>query len=1138
MPVEEKVSDAVSIKVALRIRPLVSSETEKGCQTCLETVPSEPQVQICGTERSFTYNYVFGPESSQTEFYNTAVKNLVECVFKGYNVTILAYGQTGSGKTYSMGTCYNPHVPENEMGVIPRAIKDIFQGMEKRNDWQFRVTVSFMELYQEQLFDLLAPMRCVVDIREDGRTIKIPNLTEVPVTDFEGTVAALVQGSSCRATGATAMNAHSSRSHAIFTISIHQQQSDNVNTATTSKFHLVDLAGSERPKKTKATGERFKEGVNINKGLLALGNVISALGDETQKGFISYRDSKLTRLLQDSLGGNSVTLMIACVSPADYNLDETMSTLRYADRARNIKNKPIVNQDPKSAELLRLKQENQQLRLELLSKGGPGVSSQEFSKLKEEYDSVIIKNRKLTQALNEALTEQTNLVERALLAEVSRDKMKVKLCELQTEYGNAMESLNNTVDPNTCPAAFYEQLKTLKELQLKIQELQADQKRAAEEILNHELTNTVGSNNGDTEKCAEADSTFVVKTLEHQDDIDEHHEAYTLHQAALTKELQELNKALALKEELVTQLSVNSDQILNIRHTYEDNLKELEQQVAALQKEKDELTQMLKNMQTNSNTNKIAEQRRKKLQELEHTISELNKKISEQTKIIKIKEKSDEKISKLFNEIQNMKSTKVRLIRQMRAENERFRAWKQQKEKELIRLRDQDRRRQNQLERMERLHCKQQNVLKRKVEEAVAINKRLKDALALQKTAHERRNQHNSSAKVQQWIAQELEVLVSTVVAERAREQLLEDRNELCSQLSQLKENLEEEGLTDEERKEIHNEIKQLEEDVNLRSAQIADLQQKILDSDQENKAKTRWDTLQTMGEAKYALKYLFDLAADMKKDSTNKESRLEELMAAKVKLAEQLQNHENKLRTVEQEHKNELLKLEKEHADKVFLLLGQLKGVGTDGNIESDLMLRLEIQEQEIKKIEALRQQLERKEEEIADLKSKLEAKTRKRKTFGQADATFDLVEDFESDPEDDATVDDPNDPDWKKTPLFKRIQRIKTHRKEQLEITSKKESVGESHVKCQCRGKCASKHCRCKKAGDSCSEDCKCDSGVCVNRDQPRRLLFDFSNSSDEKDETVSSGKRSRLSSDDEISSEAKKRKSVRFFSSLTQE
>lgn len=173
-----------------------------------------------------------------------------------------------------------------------------------------------------------------------------------------------------RTVGATAMNDESSRSHAIFIVNLTINQSNGLSVS--SKFTLVDLAGSERSKKTKATGLRFREGVKINKGLLALGNVISALGGGqgtvAVKGHISYRDSKLTRLLQDSLGGNSVTLMIACVSPADYNVEETLSTLRYADNAKKIKNKPVKNQNSKDAEIASLKDKIQQLQLHLLDK--------------------------------------------------------------------------------------------------------------------------------------------------------------------------------------------------------------------------------------------------------------------------------------------------------------------------------------------------------------------------------------------------------------------------------------------------------------------------------------------------------------------------------------------------------------------------------------------------------------------------------------------------------------------------------------------------------------------------------------------------------------------------------------------------
>ncbi|XP_070168563.1 chromosome-associated kinesin KIF4-like [Polyergus mexicanus] len=237
-----------------------------------------------------------------------------------------------------------------EKGIIPRVCHDIFERIKLKEDWSFKVSVSFMELYQEQLYDLLSDKQrnqSIVDIREDGKSIKIVGVTEKQVANVQETLKCLTQGAMARITGAIAMNAHSSRSHVIFKICIHQKQKNDPNTATVAKFHLVDLAGSERCKKTQATGEQFKEGVNINKGLFALGNIISRLGYRTPSAYIGYRDNRLTRLLQDSLDGNSMTLMIACVSPADYNLDETLSTLRYADRARKIKNKPIVNQDSK-----------------------------------------------------------------------------------------------------------------------------------------------------------------------------------------------------------------------------------------------------------------------------------------------------------------------------------------------------------------------------------------------------------------------------------------------------------------------------------------------------------------------------------------------------------------------------------------------------------------------------------------------------------------------------------------------------------------------------------------------------------------------------------------------------------------------
>lgn len=387
---------ADSVRVAVRIRPLNKRELERGCRIVVEQPSAtEPQVVIgngiSGKPEAFTFNYVFAPEESQEHLYESAVRPLLKKLYSGYNVTILAYGQTGSGKTFTMGTNYDGQ--ENEtVGVIPRAISDIFEQIESTTDADTTVTCSFMELYQENLYDLLSTKANredrVVDIRESNNQIVIPGLTEIPIGSADETFEALMRGSQERAVASTAMNAVSSRSHAIFTLNLTNRSKGAKPTVTNSKFHLVDLAGSERPKKTQATGERFKEGVKINQGLLVLGNVISALGSAGGPlGHVPYRESKLTRLLQDSLGGNSVTLMVACISPADYNCEETINTLRYANRAKNIRNKAVVNQDPNQAEIRRLNAIIQELRVELLSysAGGKG-SSPEGGNFKIWYD--------------------------------------------------------------------------------------------------------------------------------------------------------------------------------------------------------------------------------------------------------------------------------------------------------------------------------------------------------------------------------------------------------------------------------------------------------------------------------------------------------------------------------------------------------------------------------------------------------------------------------------------------------------------------------------------------------------------------------------------------------------------------------
>ncbi|XP_075344349.1 kinesin-like protein KIF27 [Mycteria americana] len=355
--------EEIPVKVAVRIRPLLSKEVLHNHQVCVRLVPNTQQI-IIGKDRVFTFDFVFGKNSTQEEVYTVCIKPLLVSLTEGYNATVFAYGQTGSGKTYTIGSGHIASVAEDEKGIIPRAIQELFQHISENRNIDFHVKVSYIEVYKEELRDLLELENSVKElhIREDekGNTV-IVGAKEFQVECADEVISLLESGNAARHTGTTQMNEHSSRSHAIFTISICQKQSaesqKNTDAAQdsswksvqmiASKFHFVDLAGSERVTKTGNTGERFKESIQINSGLLALGNVISALGDPKRKSIhIPYRDAKITRILKDSLGGNAKTVMITCISPSSSDFDESLNSLKYANRAKNIKNKPVVNYNP------------------------------------------------------------------------------------------------------------------------------------------------------------------------------------------------------------------------------------------------------------------------------------------------------------------------------------------------------------------------------------------------------------------------------------------------------------------------------------------------------------------------------------------------------------------------------------------------------------------------------------------------------------------------------------------------------------------------------------------------------------------------------------------------------------------------
>ncbi|KAI6647373.1 hypothetical protein LOD99_12369 [Oopsacas minuta] len=372
---------AIPVKVAVKIRPLNKREShEKEC-TIITDAGDLKTLKLGKDGKLFTYDWVVDHTDSSLEFYKNSVSGLVTGLFDGFNATVLAYGQTGSGKTYSMGTSGKmADTAEENWGVVPRAARQIFQlidaveqkyyGMKYQP--KILVDTQFLELYQDVIVDLYdhknpIPPKIIqhpIDGIKVGSSVKAANSPEM-IIDL------LQKGAINRQVGGTLMNAESSRSHAIFIINITQklpefekandESKPDINELA-AKFCLVDLAGSERLGKTGAEGGRKQEGISINKGLLSLGNVISALGSAKKKLHVNYRDTKLTFLLKDSLGGNSKTLMIACISPSAGEINETKNTLEYANRARNIKNTPKKNQDGASLQISLLKEQIEKLQ--------------------------------------------------------------------------------------------------------------------------------------------------------------------------------------------------------------------------------------------------------------------------------------------------------------------------------------------------------------------------------------------------------------------------------------------------------------------------------------------------------------------------------------------------------------------------------------------------------------------------------------------------------------------------------------------------------------------------------------------------------------------------------------------------------
>uniref|UniRef100_A0A8D0L315 Kinesin-like protein n=1 Tax=Sphenodon punctatus TaxID=8508 RepID=A0A8D0L315_SPHPU len=382
-----------ALKVVARCRPMNRKEEATGYERLLEMDVKLGQVTIRNPKagpgelaKTFTFDAVYDASSKQADLYDETVRPLIDSVLQGFNGTLFAYGQTGTGKTYTMqGIWADPE----KRGVIPNSFEHIFTHISRSQNQQYLFRASYLEIYQEEIRDLLAKdQNKKLELKENPETgVYIKDLSSFVTKNVKEIEHVMNLGNQTRSVGSTNMNEYSSRSHAIFVITVECSEvgPDGEDHIRVGKLNLVDLAGSERQSKMGTHGERPKEASKINLSLSALGNVISALVDG-KSTHIPYRDSKLTRLLQDSLGGNAKTIMVATLGPASHSYDESLSTLRFANRAKNIKNKPRVNEDPKDTLLREFQEEITRLKAQLEKRGMLSKKRRRNSRRKKAMD--------------------------------------------------------------------------------------------------------------------------------------------------------------------------------------------------------------------------------------------------------------------------------------------------------------------------------------------------------------------------------------------------------------------------------------------------------------------------------------------------------------------------------------------------------------------------------------------------------------------------------------------------------------------------------------------------------------------------------------------------------------------------------
>ena len=656
-----------SLKVAIRIRPPLPREIEpnlpfRSIAIVSKTSPTISLVEYIGCEflesekqkewiekpqyfqyHKFTFDFIYDMDTNQENVYLTCVYPAVNSILEGYNSTILAYGQTGTGKTYTMEGFDFDYLNENR-GMIPRTIDDIFTFIEKNSDSNttFIIRSTYLQIYNEQISDLLKPEKKNLSIREDKKKgLYVESLSEWAVRSPKDVYTLLERGENNRAKANTHMNDVSSRSHAVFSIQV--EQMSNINgeqSIKIGKLNLVDLAGSERIKISGATGKQLEESKKINKSLSALGNVIYALTDPKKNKHIPYRDSKLTRLLENSLGGNCKTTMIAMISPAENSFNESYSTLNFAKRAKSIKNKAVVNEDIDHNALIRqYESELKKLKKELEEKDNMLKNNNFLIELQEQKKEAERDKNEAIQALEEASIKY--LQERD---EKKKLESKIELMNFQLIPGGTKINIEDTP-----------QFQTLLKKNIILLEKDFNEKLSEIEQERKEI------------QASKEQVDSYNKLILKQNEI----------MSGLKNKVNESNEAIAqLQEEIEAYESMNKNQE-NIIENKEKRIKLLENLLSKnnIKFEKEErVTINLFDDDDDNNNNKTFKKKiytkNEKWNNInvmltsDEKISELNKIIEEKDKEISFLKKISEKINKNFqdeknaeiiNEINNLK---------------------------------------------------------------------------------------------------------------------------------------------------------------------------------------------------------------------------------------------------------------------------------------------------------------------------------------------------------------------------------------------------------------------------------------------------------------------------------------------------